>query len=103
VEALRNKIILVASTSIYDTVQKFYALDVGGMFRYANIQSELPVWRSGYSVGRKDLMILASGVRIPLWDVGAGQDTVQKFYALDVGGMFRYANIQSESPVWRSG
>jgi hypothetical protein len=29
-------------------------------------------WHSVWSVGRKDVMILALGVRIPLWDVGAG-------------------------------
>jgi hypothetical protein len=32
----------------------------------------MPAVRSGKSVERNDLMILASGVRIPLWDVGPG-------------------------------
>jgi hypothetical protein len=35
------------------------------------MQSHTAGFRTG-SIGLKDLMILESGVRIPLWDVGAG-------------------------------
>jgi hypothetical protein len=63
-------ILHIVGTKVCQVLTKVYFLSISP--RPLSYLSQSPAWYSGYSVGRKDLMILASGVRILLWDVSAG-------------------------------